>query len=311
MFARRIHNDLNSRVISFSNFYCKGLILILLGFLMNLGLAADLPPEASEDDPLLGRIMDSERLLAIAEREQDLIAAISRPEGRLLDEETLLREAQSIITLYERYLNDYPNDPTALLLYSKFLMIVGRPYEAGIILLRLDEERPNLPVVKQQLGNLAAEEGDFLEALTWFREAIRLSPLEPTYHFQKGVLLDTFREQFIEANHFSRSELDNLMLNAFREASELAPQNRDLKARLAEAFYDLEEPDWNEALKLWKGLAQHPLSETEDQVISLHLARVLAELKRASKAREYLERVTHPALEESRRITDSLIRNIE
>ena len=298
--ATNKNRDFNRSVFNFFDFrQLFGHLTFLL--MVASVISAETNPAVIEEDPLLGEVANADRLFSIADREQDLMDAISRPEGQLIDEDTLLKEAQSIISLYEGYLADYPEDATALLLYSKFLMIVGRPYEAGMALLRLDEARPNIPVVKQQLGNLAAEEGDYLAAITWLREAIRLAPLEPVYRYQKGILLDTFREQYIESGQMSREELDELMLTAFTEASELAPNNRDLKARLAEAYYDLGNPDWEAALRLWEDLAKHPLSETEDQVLSLHLARVHTELNQLDKARKYLKRVTHPALEHSRR----------
>jgi hypothetical protein len=249
----------------------------------------------------LEAIGDEGRLLGIAERENELREAVARPDGRFLSEDTVLREVQSIITLYERYLREFPEDGTALLLYGKFLRAVGRPYEAAVVLLRLDELDGSIPVVKQQLGNLAAEEGDYGAALSLFNDAIRLAPLEATYQFQLGFLLSFYANQIVAAEILSRSALDAKMLEAFENASLLEPANRDFKARWAEAFYDVGDPDWEEALGLWEDLARTPVSENEDQVISLHRARVLLELGRYAEVQPLLERVSHPALEGTRR----------
>ena len=44
------------------------------------------------------------------------------------------------------------------------------------------------------------------------------------------------------------------MQEAFKNASELAPDRVEFSYRYAESFHDMEDPDWALALKAWEGM---------------------------------------------------------
>ena len=119
----------------------------------------------------------------------------------------------------------------------------GHAPGSAAILLKANQLDPNLPIVKNQLGNYLAEEGEPIEAANYFISAIRLAPNEPLYHYQLGTLLTEARDDFLKSGQWTRAQLDQTMQEAFRHAAELAPDNIAFAYRYAYSFYDLAEPN--------------------------------------------------------------------
>ena len=73
------------------------------------------------------------------------------------------------------------------------------------------------------------------------------------------------------------------MLKAFRKAAKLAPKNFDYQMRLGEAYYDLNSPDWKNALIHWKRSEQASTTTLQIEILDLHRARVLGKLGRSDE----------------------------
>jgi len=112
-----------------------------------------------------------------------------------------------------------------------------------------------------------------------------------------GTLLVEARDEFLKNGQWTRANLDNAVLEAFRKASELAPDRFEFAYRHAESYYDLERPDWGAALKLWSALEEKAPSDIERQTMRLHAANILIKTGRAGHARILLETVTEPGLQ--------------
>ena len=93
----------------------------------------------------------------------------------------------------------------------------------------------------------------------------------------------------------TRIEEDTLA--AFRRAATLAPDNLDYAFRYGEAFDDLEEPRWEEALAWWRGLRARLRLPATVQLAAVHEARVLVRLERPEEARTALEVVQLESLQ--------------
>lgn len=211
------------------------------------------------------------------------------------------RRMHDLLLSYELFITENPGNVYAYILYGKVLLKVddeGRAYEA---FMKADQLDPNLAVVKQQLGNFLAERGEYAAALAHFLMAIDLEPEMPIYHYQLGELLYAYRNIFIKKKVFDPAFLDKQMLEAFKRAAELAPHERDLKMRFAEAYYDVDSPDWGHALDLWNELLQTASCQKEEEVIRMHKARILMELHRPEEARAELNKIYSPSLEGQRR----------
>lgn len=211
--------------------------------------------------------------------------------------ELLLRQ---LMSAYEELIAEDPENVLLYIHYGKMLRKIGQDEYALRIFLKADHLEGKFAVIKQQIGNYLAENGRFSEALVCFLQAIEIEPEEALYHYQLGELLVLFRENFIAEEILFPDVVDEKILTAFSYAVELEPENRGYRMRRAESFYDIENPDWENALILWDALQEDASSEFEREAIQLHRARAMVELKRYSKAKEALEEVRDTRLAYSR-----------
>lgn len=241
----------------------------------------------------------SNRLLAIAEKEAKIYQKIAEnPE--FYSEDDLDRRINELVQSYRSYLVDQPDDVSAYILYGKLLRRVQEHEQAFLAFLKADELDPGIAVVKQQIGNHLAEEGKGKAALTFYLRAVELEPETAVYHFALGQLIHDFRGEFIADGIFTRDALEREMLKAFRRAAALEPDKFDYQMRLGEAYYDLTSPDWKGALVHWNKLRNQAATSLQTEILNLHRARVLGKLGRGQEARNLLEQVLNPALQNSR-----------
>ena len=241
----------------------------------------------------------SSSLLAIAEKEAKIYQKIAE-DPEFYSANDLDRRINELIQSYRTYLLEQPNDVSAYILYGKLLRRVQENEQAFIAFLKADELDPEIAVVKQQIGNHLAEEGQGKAALTFYLRAVELEPQTAIYHFALGQLIHDFRQEFIEDGIFTSDALEREMLKAFRRAAALEPENFDFQMRLGEAYYDLTSPDWKGALVHWNKLRNKALTTLQGEVLDLHRARVLGKLGRAAEAHKLLEQVLSPALQHSK-----------
>lgn len=210
------------------------------------------------------------------------------------------RELQSIIGGYEKLIADSPNYAPAYVSFGLMLNRTGNAKEANAMFLKADQLDPMIPVVKNQLGNYMAEDGKYTEAYGFYMLARDLAPSEPLYHYQLGNLLVAYRKYFLADGLFAPQEMDQQILSHFRSATRRAPKEVSYKMRYAQAFFDVESPDWEIALGVWQELYSAAGSEYEQQVVRLYTARVRFELGHFQAARKLLKQIDHPSLDESK-----------
>ncbi|MBI3885212.1 MAG: hypothetical protein HY302_05725 [Opitutae bacterium] len=227
----------------------------------------------------------------VVQRQRDIFAK-AEAEGDDLDEARLKGEVQSLVSSYDVLIQKNPEFAPAYVAYGLLLGRIGMTKEAVAILLKANKLDPDLAVVKNQIAKHLAEDGKPLEALPWIMAAIDLEPKEPLYHYQLGTLLHVAREDFLRSGDFTRAALDRAMLQAFQRAADDAPGNMAYAYRHAEAYYDLQEPKWDEAFAAWQQLEHRASAGLERQTIQLHEAKVRFEQKRPGEARALLDGVT-------------------
>jgi len=239
-----------------------------------------------------------EELSQLVERQKSLIAWAGRV-GTQDELEDLRRPLQSLINDYEALLKTHPDEPAVYVSYALLLKsdVVSEHRRAAGLLLKANEINPDLPLVKNELGNFVAEEGKPLDALNYYLAAASLDPNESLYHYQIGNLLTEARETFVHSGHWTSQSVDDGVIKAFAKAAELAPDRIDLGYRHAMAFYDLENPRWEEALSAWQDLHVKVSTPIEHQTLSLHEARVLAKLERMTEAQLKVAGVTETILQ--------------
>ncbi len=238
-------------------------------------------------------------LKQLNEREEE---AYTRYESAVAEEDVdqVRRELQSIIHGYEKLIADSPDYAPAYASFGLMLNRTGNRDEANAMFLKADQLDPMMPVIKNQLGNYMAEEGKYTEAYGFYMLARDLAPDEPLYHYQLGNLLVAYRKYFLADGLFTPEEIDDQIIRSFRAATRRAPKEISYKMRYAQAFFDIENPDWEIALNVWQELYKAAGSEYEQQVVRLYTARVRFELGHYTAARKLIDQIDHPSLDETK-----------
>ena len=232
-------------------------------------------------------------LQSLITRQQLLLTAAAAKENNPnFDEQNLRAKMQDLCFDYEDYLKKYPDLAAGYAAYGVLLGKIDMRRQSTAMLLKANQLDPNLPLVKNQLGNYVAEEGKPLEAAGYFLAAIKLDPNEPLYHYQLGTLLTEARDDFLKSGNWQRPALDRAMHEAFRRAAELAPNRIEFTYRYGESFYDLEKPDWDGALKYWGALEERLKPGIEQETVRLHAANILIKQGKFDLARALLVTVT-------------------
>lgn len=244
--------------------------------------------------------MSERELKRILQRERTIIAAAQNA-GEAMDRSNTEMQLREVVQEYESLLRRDPQFIAGFIAYGLFLNNAGEANRAFAIFKKAEKIEPELAVIKNQLGNHHAEEGEYEKALTYYQGAVTLEPKEALYHYQLGTLLYEFREYFIDAKLFTRDALLTRSAEAFARAAELAPDNIAYTYRHAESFYDLPTPDWPAALAAWKAIEQRSKAGVEQQTVLLQEANVLIQLGQPDSARTVLERVTEEPLQTNKK----------
>ncbi|MBM3854833.1 MAG: hypothetical protein FJ399_17055 [Verrucomicrobia bacterium] len=261
----------------------------LLQVWVGLALAASVAAAEAET-------MAERTLRRLAERQRELFAEAAK-QGDQLDQGSFRQQVQALTHDYELLLRNNPSLAAGYAAYGYLLSKVDLRKEAMAMLLKANQLDPDLALVKNQLGNLLAEEGKPVQAAPYFLAAIKLEPAEPLYHYQLGTLLAEARDDFLKTGEWTRATLDGAMHHAFRRATELAPERFEFAYRFAESFYDLEKPDWDGALRAWGALEDKAPTAIERQTMRLHAANICLKIGKLEHARALLETVDEPKLQ--------------
>ena len=225
-------------------------------------------------------------------------AAFAKAEkaGDDYDKDDLRAQLQQICNEYDVLLRNNPKFVPAYVAYATLLGQIDNRKDSIALLLKANYLDKNLPIVKNQLGNYLAEEGQPVDAMNYYLSAIQLEPKEPLYHYQLGTLLFEARDDFLKTGQWTREQLDKTMQDAFLQAMNCAPDDWRYSYRYGLSFYDLETPDWDNALKFWRDFEKKFKPGIEQQTCRLHQAKVLMEQHHFDEARALFYSVTEPAL---------------
>ena len=197
---------------------------------------------------------------------------------------------QTLVFDYERFLRENPRYVPGYVSYALLLgqELVGEPKRAVALLLKANEMEPNLPLVKNQIGNYLAEQGKPLEAINYYLSATELAPDEPLYHYQVGLLLTVARDDFENSGDWSSETLTATAHRAFGRAYELSSGNFEYGYRYAQSFYDLASPDWDQALSAWRALEKKAETKLGRNAVRLQEANVMINQRNYLDARQLI-----------------------
>jgi tetratricopeptide (TPR) repeat protein len=245
-------------------------------------------------------------LREIVTRQKEIFAKAAADKEHL-DEAWLRGELQGVVSSYDILIQKSPDFAAGYAAYGLLLAQVGMTKEAAAMLVKANQLDGEIPVVKNEMARLLAEDGKVAEALPWLTAAVDLEPQEPLYHYHLGKLLAEGRDDLIATGQFTRTSLDKAMLEAFQRAAVLAPDNFGYAYRAAEAYYDLAEPKWDDALAAWSALEVRAKPGLEQQTIRLHAANVLIKQGKFDHARALIATVTEaPLAKQKQTLLDEL-----
>jgi tetratricopeptide (TPR) repeat protein len=244
--------------------------------------------------------MTQRELKQLLERQRAVLGSDLNPSGDRIKDSAVQTQLVQIVREYEGLLERDPGFVPTYVAYGQFLNLGGESKRANEVFRKADKLDPTLGVVKNQLGNYQAEEGDFEEAFALYDAAIRLEPKEALYHYQIARLLYEYRDEFVKSGRWTRDAVLARSADEFGLAARLAPDNFAFAYRYAESYYDRTSPDWPAALAAWQALEPRTKPGVELQTLQLHEANVLLRLGRNAEARKLIDGVTDPALQANR-----------
>jgi len=242
------------------------------------------------------------KLLKIVQYENNLF---SLKNDKLTSEEELSRKAQDLVTLYEAYLAENPDDTNALILYGKFLKKVGQSDHAIGFFLKADAINPKIAVVKQQIANYLIENNRPVDALPFLISTVEIDPAVADYHFHLGNFLHLFKDQIAYTKLLGEESTESFAHECFEKAARQKSSSFDYRLRFAQSFFDHTNSDRQKALDEWKGITKdfkENLSTPEFDYIKLCQARILLELNQKEKATKLIGQVSTKSLSNSKRV---------
>ena len=140
----------------------------------------------------------AERSLKKIVEQQKAVFAEANRLGDQMDEGSFKQQIQSVVHDYELLLRNNPKFAAGYAAYGYLLTKLDQRKEATAMLMKANQLDPDIALVKNQLGNILAEEGKPLQAAPYYLAAVKLEPNEPLYHYQLGTLLVEAREDFLK-----------------------------------------------------------------------------------------------------------------
>lgn len=239
------------------------------------------------------------RLKELIGRQKELLAEAAK-ENPHFDESNFRLQMEQLASGYEEWLRANPKNAEGYAAYGYLLTKLDQRKHAISMLMKANQLDPNLPLVKNQIGNWLAEEGRPLDAVSYFTAAIKLAPDEPLYHYQLGTLLYEARDEFLKSGEWQQEAIDRAIHEAFKKAAELAPERIEFTYRHAESFYHKDPPEWESALTVWRRLEAEAPTAVERETMRLHVANVLGKMGRLDEGRAVLESVKEEALQQQK-----------
>jgi len=209
---------------------------------------------------------------------------------------------------YENFLEKNPKHVDGLLAYGSFLNETGDEEGAIVQWEKARETDPKNPSSWNNLANIFGHIGPTKKAFQYYEKAIELDPKEPVYLQNLATTTYLFRKDAVEMYRIDEEAVFNKALDLYRQAMKLDPTNLVLATDYAQSYYGIKPLRTNDALAAWKHCLTLAKSDVEKQGIYLHLARVELNSGMFEEAREHLDLVKDPSMED---LKNRLERNLE
>jgi tetratricopeptide (TPR) repeat protein len=216
------------------------------------------------------------------------IRAAHRAAEALAHSNTTAKERLRVEQIYYQLVRDNPESVPAHNALAAFLWNNGDPAGAVEHWRTAQQLQPDNGEAANRLGGAYLRMGRVRQAATQFSLAVRCENGNPDYHFDLANMEFVFRHDLAAAWKVDSAELLRRALSEYREASRLAPLDRQYAGAYAETFYVMPNPDWKQAQLAW----QHYLElSTNRSFAYLQLARVSLKQRNKAETLSFLDKI--------------------
>ncbi len=222
---------------------------------------------------------------------------LSKEEKTVTDATLPLRILDRLSTVqkaYEDYLFSHPDSFEGRLAYASFLADSGKDNEAAKQWKKMLEEHPNNAVLWNNMGNFFGQKGDAIQAFPYYEKAIELSPKEPLYAKNLGLVVYVFRQEAMDYYQLKEQQAIQLAQALFERALLQNPKDFVLATQLSQTWYYIKPFCAEKSMSAWQKAYSLASDDAERQGIMLHYARIELLRGNKEKADNILKEITLP-----------------
>ncbi|MST94940.1 MAG: hypothetical protein EXS33_06685 [Pedosphaera sp.] len=194
---------------------------------------------------------------------------------------------------YQRFLERHPGHTRARLAYGSFLNDTGHEDAAVLQWEKARELDPKNPAALNNLANYHGHNGPVEKAFEYYEKAIALATNEPVYLQNFATTVYLFRPAATNYFKINNQQVFDKALNLYRRALALDPGNFPLATDLAQTFYGIQPPRFEQAMTAWQAAEKIAHDDIEREGVYLHYARWRMNSGRLDEARRDLHLVTN------------------
>ena len=217
------------------------------------------------------------------------------------------RRFAPVIKGYDDFLTVHPNHGRARIAYGSFLNDIGDETAAEAQWNKAREVEPANPAVWNNLANFYGHNGGVKKSFEYYAKAIALAPEEPVYYQNMATTVFLFRQDAMEFYGITEQEVFAKAMGLYRQALALDPENFSLAAELAQTYYGIKPPKFDdtnatrqaelklgdEAIAAWRTAQKLARNDTERDGVYIHYARWQINVARFEDAHRSLASVTN------------------
>lgn len=217
------------------------------------------------------------------------------------------RRFAPVVKGYDDFLTVHPNHGRARIAYGSFLNDIGDETAAEAQWNKAREVEPANPAVWNNLANFYGHNGGVKKSFEYYAKAIALAPEEPVYYQNMATTVFLFRQDAMEFYGITEQEVFAKAMGLYRQALALDPENFSLAAELAQTYYGIKPPKFDdtnatrqaelklgdEAIAAWRTAQKLARNDTERDGVYIHYARWQINVARFEDAHRSLASVTN------------------
>jgi tetratricopeptide (TPR) repeat protein len=235
------------------------------------------------------------------------------------------RRFEPVIKGYEDFLAAHTNHANARIAYGSFLNDIGEESSAEAQWNKAREIDPKNPATWNNLANFYGHNGEVKKSFEYYAKAMELDPTEPVYVQNFATTVFLFRKDAMEFYKITEQEVFAKAMGLYRQALSLDPENFSLAAELAQTYYGVKPPKFDdtnatrqaelkladEAMAAWRVAQKLSSKELEREGVHIHFARWQINTGRYEDARKSLAAVTNDLWAGSKRTLITKLNNRE